>query len=140
MRSYIMKTLMVAEMADSMQYLTDARCNRIILACNTSHLFLPKIYSRVPQLEDNVVNIIDNCVEKIREDNISKVFLLGSEVTIEYKVYQKKLGKFNIECEVSDPDEYVLLRNCIEAVKQNVYTDEIKKYLLVWLENTIHTF
>lgn len=101
---------------------------------------MPKIYSRVPQLEDNVVNIIDNCVEKIREDNISKVFLLGSEVTIESKVYQKKLGKFNIECEVPDPDEYVLLRNCIEAVKQNVYTDEIKKYLLAWLENTIHAF
>lgn len=53
---------LVAEMADSMQYLTDAGCNRIILACNTSHLFLPKIYSRVPQLEDKVFNIIDNCV------------------------------------------------------------------------------
>lgn len=69
---------LVAEMADSMQYLTDAGCNRIILACNTSHLFLPKIYSRVPQLEDKVVNIIDNCVEKIREDHITKVFRLGS--------------------------------------------------------------
>ena len=121
---------LVDEMADSMQYLTDAGCNRIILACNTSHLFLPKIYSRVPQLEDKVVNIIDNCVEKIKEDRITKVFLLGSEGTIESKVYQKKLGKFNIECEVPDPDEYVLLRKCIEAVKQNVYTDEIKEIFI----------
>lgn len=130
---------LVAEMADSMQYLTDAGCNRIILACNTSHLFLTKIYSRVPQLEDKVFNIIDNCVEKIKEDHITKVFLLGSEGTIESKTYQKKLGKFNIECEVPDSDEYVLLRKSIEAIK-NMYTDEIKKYLLIWLENTIHAF
>lgn len=40
------------------------------------------------------------------------------------------MGKFNIECEVPGPDEYVLLRKCIEAVKQNVYTDEIKKIFI----------
>lgn len=98
---------LVNEMSDSMRCLSEAGCNRIILACNTSHLFLPKIYSRVPQLEDKVVNIIDNCVEKIKEDHIIKVFRLGSEGTIKSKVYQKKLGKlFNIECEV--PDEYVI--------------------------------
>lgn len=70
---------LVAEMADSMQYLTDAGCNRIILACNTSHLFLPQIYQKVPEIEGKVVNIIHTCVEKIGEDDIRQVYLLGSE-------------------------------------------------------------
>ena len=42
---------LVDEMADSMQRLKDAGCTRIVLACNTSHLFLPMIYEKVPGLE-----------------------------------------------------------------------------------------
>lgn len=35
---------LIGEMSESMKHLCDAGCNRIILACNTSHLFLPEIY------------------------------------------------------------------------------------------------
>ena len=45
---------LVNEMTDSTQHLVDIGCNRIILACNTSHLFLPRIYKRVPELEIKV--------------------------------------------------------------------------------------
>lgn len=82
---------LVAEMADSMQHLTDAGCNRIILACNTSHLFLPQIYQKVPEIEGKVVNIIHTCVEKISKDDIRQVYLLGSEGTIESGIYQNAL-------------------------------------------------
>ena len=55
---------LVDEMADSMQRLKDAGCTRILLACNTSHLFLPKIYEKVPGLEPLVVHIIKACVDQ----------------------------------------------------------------------------
>lgn len=42
---------LVAEMADSMQYLTDEGCNRIILACNTSHLFCLKFIAEYLNLK-----------------------------------------------------------------------------------------
>lgn len=79
---------LVNQMADSMNHLLEAGCNKIILACNTSHLFLNKIYEKYPQLENSVQNIINNCADKVIEDGNKEIYLLGSEGTIESKVYQ----------------------------------------------------
>lgn len=118
---------LVDEMADSMQGLVDAGCSKIILACNTSHLFLPQIYEKVPQLENRVVHIINTCVEKIVSDGISETYLLATEGTIDSKIYQKSLEKHRVKCIVPQPQEYSLIRECIEAVKQNKYTDRVKE-------------
>lgn len=99
---------------------------RIILACNTSHLFLSKIFERIPEAKKAVVNIIDSCVDQIAKDNIKQIYLLGSEGTIESEVYQKALAQKGIKCQVPEKEQYVLLRECIEAVKQNKYTDEVE--------------
>lgn len=118
--------ILINEMCDSLDNLIKSGCTRIILACNTSHLFLPKIYEKIPKLENKVLNIINNCVETINNDNIKKVYLLASEGTIDSKVYQKQLEGKNITCIYPTSQEYKLLRKCIEAVKQNKYTNEIK--------------
>lgn len=47
--------LLVSEMTESMQNLLRSGCNRIVLACNTSHLFLPLIYRQFPELEQYTV-------------------------------------------------------------------------------------
>lgn len=117
---------LIDEMSDSMKHLVDSGCTKIILACNTSHLFLPKIYEKVPELRNKVMNIIDNCIEEIKNDGADVVYLLGSEGTIESRIYQSKLEQNGIKCLVPEPKEYGLPRECIEAVKQNKYTDEIQ--------------
>lgn len=121
---------LIAEMSESMQYLNQAGCNRIILACNTSHLFLPEIYKKVPQLQESVVHIIDVCVEKIVADNIQNTYLLASEGTIESHIYQNVLETKGLSCLVPEPKEYHMLRECIEAVKQNQYSDAVKNTFL----------
>lgn len=121
---------LVNEMSESIQNLLDIGTSRIILACNTSHLFLPQIYKNVPKAEDKVLNIINNCVSVIKRDDINKVFLLGSEGTIESHIYQDALNKEGIECIVPVKEEYDILRECIEAVKQNRYDDKIEKYFI----------
>ena len=78
---------LISEMFESMQYLMDAGATRIILACNTSHLFLPQIYDKNPQLKDRVVNIIDNCVDEIKKQSVKSVYLLGSEGIIQSRIY-----------------------------------------------------
>lgn len=117
---------LVGEMADSMKSLVNAGCNRIILACNTSHLFLPRIYDTLPELEEKIVNIITICVEKIAEDVIERIYLLGSEGTRDSKIYQNALAERGIECITPEPAEYYLLRDCIEAVKQDKYSDKVR--------------
>lgn len=121
---------LVDEMTDSMNNLVNSGCTRIILACNTSHLFLEEIYKRIPSLEEKVINIIDACSNKIKQDNINSIFLLGSEGTIDSGIYQNSLEEKGINCIVPNVDEYKLLRECIEAVKQNKYTNEIKETFL----------
>lgn len=121
---------LVQEMADSMSHLKEAGCTKIILACNTSHLFLPQIYQKVPNLEQSVVHIIQTCVDQIVSDGIESVFLLGSEGTIESGIYQKSLETKNVSCGVPQTDEYAMLRDCIEAVKQHLPLDTVKDTFL----------
>ena len=116
---------LVGEMSESISNLMKAGCNRIILACNTSHLFLPPIYEILPEASQKVVDIIDVCVNALAEKKVRKVYLLASEGTIDSGIYQKKLAAAGILCDVPDRDAYEMLRTCIEAVKQNEYSDEI---------------
>lgn len=117
---------LVNEMVESMQNLVTSGCNRIILACNTSHLFLDRIYEKNPFLKNNVIHIIENCVNKIQEEGLKEVFLLGSEGTIESQIYQKALQNKSIKCIVPEENEYKIIRSCIEAVKQNKYNEDVK--------------
>lgn len=87
---------------------------------------MPKIFERIPEAKKAVVNIIDSCVDQIANDNIKQIYLLGSEGTIESEVYQTALAQKGIKCQVPEKEQYVLLRECIEAVKQNKYTDEVE--------------
>lgn len=116
---------LVEQMSDSMKHLQNAGCDRIILDCNTSHLFLPQIYEKYPELEPLVVHIIDHCVDKIASEGIPEVYVLGTEGTIESRVYQIALEKKGVNAIVPSRDDYHKLRECIEAVKQNCFSDEV---------------
>lgn len=128
---------LVFQMTDSIERMIAAGCTRIILACNTSHLFLPYIFEKLPQAKDIVVDIIETCVDEICNNNVKEVFLLGSEGTIESRIYQKKLIDKAIQCIVPQKEEYGLLRNCIESVKQN--NIEVGKDSFINLVNRYNT-
>lgn len=121
---------LVLEMTDSIQSLMNAGCNKIILACNTSHVFLPEIYGLLPSAKSVILNIIDICVAELVSKQVKSVYLLASEGTIDSAIYQKALEEKGIECNVPKKDEYEFLRKCIEAVKQKKYTEEVKKIFL----------
>ena len=129
---------LINEKTDSMQNLVDSGCTHIVLACNTSHLFLPEIYKKVPSLENKVINIIKQCVSTIQNDGVKEVYLLGSEGTIDSSIYQNALEKYGIKCIVPKKDEYRLIRQCIEAVKQNMYNEDTKN-IFVELVNRYDT-
>lgn len=118
---------LVAQMTESIKFLVNGGCNHIVLACNTSHLFLPQIIKNYPEASNYVLNMIDTCTSKIKESGVNTVFLLASEGTIESSIYQRTLDKQQIECIVPKTSDYKDLRTCIEAVKQNRYTEDVDK-------------
>lgn len=121
---------LVCEMSDSVSGLIRSGCSRILLACNTAHLFLEDIYRRVPEAEGKILNIIETCADGLCEDKVGEVLLLASEGTIESGIYQRACQARGIRYKAPQREEYTLLRDCIEAVKRNQYTDEVRDIFL----------
>ena len=119
--------LLVEQMTDSIKLLINAGCCKILIACNTAHVFLDSIYEKFPPARNYIVDIIDNCADYLQKRGVKKVFLMASEGTILSGTYQKKLSARGIECFAPPTEEFFMLRNFIEAVKQNDFTDEVKK-------------
>ena len=121
---------LVDDMSESLNYLSAMGCNKILLACNTSHLFLPQIYDRNPELKNNIINIISTCAEKVYRDNHNNIHLLATEGTIDSNIYHRELKNRGISCIAPKTEEYYKLRCCIEAVKQNNYSEEVREMFL----------
>ena len=117
------KDELIDEMFNSLKLLKNAGCEKIILACNTSHLFLEEIFNKDQELKQLVVNIIDETIKEINKNKIDKLFLLATEGTIKSCIYQKKLNKQII---IPSDEELKIVRNCIEAVKTNKITETVK--------------
>lgn len=117
----------VDDMTDSLKHLVSMGATRVFIACNTAHALIPDIYKAYPEAKKYVVNIIDECASQINADNVDEVYLLASEGTIESKVFQKTVEQYKgIRCIVPDAADYGMLRECIEAVKQNKYSETVK--------------
>lgn len=128
------RDILIERMSESIRNLINAGASKIILACNTSHLFLEDVYKRVPEAQDYVINIIDVCVNELKKRNIKSVYLLATEGTIVSNVYNKKICDAGINCCFPDEGEFANLRLCIEAVKQNQYSDKIKSIFIDFIE------
>ena len=119
---------LVERMADSIHFLVQrVGAKQIILACNTSHLFLEEVYEIVPEAKGKIVNIIDACVQELHRRGANEVYLLATEATIVSGVYEKKLEEAGIKCISPEEKDFARLRECIEAVKQDKYNDEVKQ-------------
>ncbi len=121
---------LIEEMTDSMLGLKQAGCDKILLACSTSHLFLPAVYEKRPELKGSVLNIIDVCAQKLAQDRVKEVFLLATEASIDSHIYQDTLNSFGIRCIAPGKDLFPQLRSCIEAVKQNRFSETVKDVFL----------
>ncbi|MBQ3452500.1 MAG: aspartate/glutamate racemase family protein, partial [Selenomonadaceae bacterium] len=122
--------LLVEQMTDSIKLLINAGCSKILIACNTAHVFLDAIYKNFPEARNYIVDLIDNCAEHLQSRGVKKVFLMASEGTILSGVYQKKLGAKGIECTAPPPEEFPIVRSFIEAVKRDKYTAEVKNFFV----------
>lgn len=115
---------LVAELTDSVSSLLRAGATKIILACNTSHCFLPDIYRSLPEAEGKIVSIIDACCDRIAAAGEKEVSLIASEGTIQSGVFARGLAPYGITVRSPENEQYLMQRTLIEAVKQDQITDE----------------
>ena len=122
----------VDEISDSISYLGNAGCDYIVLACNTSHIFLDDVKEKVPNFKDRILNIIELCAKNIVDDTFEgdKSFsLVATEGTIDSGIYQNIFGKYELKLYVPSSQQYSELRYFIEAVKQDKIDDIVLKKL-----------
>lgn len=117
--------LLINKLVNSCNGLIAMGATKIVLACNTSHVFLPQIIEKLPKSRDYFINIIEECAKEIYDNHIKEVGLIASEGTIETKIYDDIFNKYNIKIISPNQNQFHLLRNFIEAAKQNNITDHV---------------
>lgn len=121
-----------ALLSESVQNLINIGATKLVLACNTSHYFLPYIYQSVPEAKGKIINIIEETCNEVLDSGNDSVMLIASEGTIECGIFEEYFNKDRqsrpIEVFYPTGEDFALQREIIEAVKQNYLTDiEINK-------------
>lgn len=126
--------VVVNEITDSIENLVKAGCDHIILACNTSHVFLDDVYKKHPEYEKYILNIIQLCADDIKTKGIKEVSLIATEGTILSQIYQDIFTKEGIKVVSPSEDLFKRMRYFIELVKTNTYSnkdlDEFESFIL----------
>lgn len=126
---------LVELLTESVINLRNMGCTKIILACNTSHVFLHEIhelYERKTGRKDcNIMNMIDIIAVNLYYASIKKVALMATEGTMDSKIYDEYLSKYGIEVIAPKKEDYSEFRYLIECVKQNKVDNEaVDRFLL----------
>ena len=121
------------ELTKSIAMMIEQGATDIVLACNTSHCFLNDILEENPHFQKKIHHIIKLCAEEMHQAHIDEAYLLATEGTIATKIYDSEFSQHGIRLYSPDTSEQVMIREFIEAVKQNHITAEIKNKFLAYL-------
>lgn len=116
---------LVAQLSSAVAGMMAAGVNKIVFACNTSHAFVPEVVERVPECEECIVNIIEECAGAVEAAGETEVGLVATEGTIDSGIYHGVFEKRGIRVNAPGEEEFGRLRSFIEAVKQSKIDDEV---------------
>ena len=113
-----------ADLVESARNLIHGGADILVLACNTSHVFLPGILEQVPEANGRFVNIIESLADSLLASGERTFRLMASEGTLDSRVYQLYLEPYGIQIEPPKEPEYAMFRSLIEDVKQDAVDDD----------------
>lgn len=128
------KEKLVYELNRSIELIRAGGGNKIILACNTSHYFLPEIYKINSEAKNYIIDIIDSCYLQCLNSKIKNVLLLATEGTLETKIYNNYFKDISLHYPAKN--QINLIRYFIEIVKQNKIDDIALKEFNDFIEGT----
>ena len=117
---------------DAAQILEKAEAELLVICANTEHIMADEIQKKIGI---PLLNIIDTTAEKIKEDGLKKVCLLGTKFTMEGDFYKERLiKKHDIDVIIPDEKERQIIHDviykelCIGIIKKSS-KDQFKKII-----------
>jgi aspartate racemase len=108
--------------------LQNAGADFIIIATNTFHLFIEELRG---QLSIPILSIIDSVKNKIQKDNLKKVALLGTKLTMDFNLYGEKCKENNIDVLVPDEiDKKSIDKIIFNELTRGLVKNESKKVFI----------
>jgi aspartate racemase len=87
---------------EGIQILKSARCDLIVIPCNTAHFW----YDEMVKLKVPIVHIVDSVADALRDVNVTgTIGVMGTQATVELGLYQYKLNKGGWNCITPDRSE-----------------------------------
>ena len=105
------------------QGLVSAKCNLIVIPCNTAHLWFNEMEKQA-SWHANIVHIVDSVADALRDVNVidSKIGVMGTQATVELGLYQYRLNKLGWDCIVPTKLEMdTLVQPAIDLIKANQF-------------------
>jgi len=103
------------------QGLVLAKCNLIVIPCNTAHLWFNEMEKQA-SWHASIVHIVDSVADALRDVNVidSKIGVMGTQATVELGLYQYRLNKLGWDCIVPTKLEMdTLVQPAIDLIKAN---------------------
>jgi len=112
---------------EGIRILKAARCDLIVIPCNTAHFW----YDDMVKLRVPIIHIVDSVANALRDANVAAgtIGVMGTQATVELGLYQYKLNKAGWTCIVPTKLEMdTLVQPAIDLVKAG---DMIKSHAML---------
>ena len=106
--------------------LNAAEVDFLVLPCNTAHVFFPELQRRSSK---PIINIIEVCAQKCKQEKFAKVGLLATTKTIQTKLHHQELERAGIEVLVPGRREQNELTSIILQIINHQFSKQQTKIL-----------
>ena len=120
---------------EAIQVLKNAGCDHIVIPCNSAHYW----YDDLIKMGAPITHIVDSVARELRNLNVENqcIGIMGTQGTIEFGIYQNRLGQQGWNCIV--PDQYEMdtyVQPAIDLIKAGKIK-EAQGPLVIVIQNLI---
>jgi aspartate racemase len=115
---------------EGIQVLKTARCDLIVIPCNTAHFW----YDDMVKLKVPIVHIVDSIADALRDAAVlaGTIGVMGTQATVELGLYQYKLNKAGWTCIVPTKEEMdTLVQPAINLIKSGDMSQAYDMFMTV---------
>ncbi len=116
--------------------LEKAGADCVVFCANTPHVIADKIQKllKVP-----IINIAEETAKTVAKQNLKKVGLLGTRITMEQSFYKDKLSQYGIETIIPETEERKFIHSSIlDEMAKEIFKEETKQRYLTIINKLIN--